>query len=187
MDLLGILLGISLSKAIGTAQGGMGVAYIALSTVDVFAIYNEIRSVVFSTLNLERGAIVARAYVQAGANATTAVPTPHAVSRQERIFLNPEAIDPAIFRTVSQTGCSLDELHQLRAGAFGDEKFLLSWSPGPEGTSIVLHDKAGAHDILRALLTWAIFVEAWPGTEAAEEARRLWRKRARRREGGTGR
>lgn len=67
---------------------------------------------------------------------------------------------------------SLEELHRLREGVFGDEKFLLSWSPGPEGTSIVLHDKAGPNDILRALLTWAIFVEAWGGTAAAEAARR---------------
>lgn len=142
----------------------------------MFAIYNEIRSVVFSSLNLERGAIVARAFVHGGASGPEAVPTPHEVSRQERIFLDPEAIDTSIFRTVSQTGCSLEELHRLREGAFADEMFLLSWSPGVEGTSIVLHDKAGAHDILRALLTWAVFVEAWPGTEAAEAARRAWRQ-----------
>lgn len=86
------------------------------------------------------------------------------------------SIDPSIFRTVSQTGCPLDELHSLRAAAFADERFLLAWSPGKEGTSIVLHDKAGAHDILRALLTWAVFVEAWPGTEEAERARRVWKR-----------
>lgn len=52
-----------------------------------------------------RGAIVARAFVKGGATGPEAVPTPHAVSRKERIFLDPEAIDPSIFRTVSQTGC----------------------------------------------------------------------------------
>lgn len=39
MDLLGILLGISLSKAIGTAQAGMGVAYLGLSMVHAMYVY----------------------------------------------------------------------------------------------------------------------------------------------------
>ena len=80
----------------------------------------------------------------------------------------------------------MDELHKLRSAAFADERFLLSWSPGKEGTSIVLHDKAGAHDILRALLTWAIFVEAWPGTEDAERARKVWKRLSKGNKGGKG-
>lgn len=137
----------------------MAVAYIALSSVDVFAIYNEIRSVVFSSLNLERGAMVANAYV-----AGQGIPAPNEVSKKERIFFNPEAIDTAIFRTVSQTGCSLEDMHRLRREAFVNEKFLITWSP-LKGASIVLHDKANHNDILRALLAWAYFMNSWQEEE----------------------
>lgn len=167
VDLLGILLGIFLSKSIGTAQVGMGVAYILLSCVDVFAIYNEIRSVVFSSLNLERGAMVVKAFVRKGREG---VLNPNEASREERIFWNPASIDTSIFRTVSQTGCSLEELHKVReafsseggkeGGKEAEKHFLVTWSP-TVGASIVLHTNANQHDILRALLTWAYFEDAW--------------------------
>lgn len=171
VDLLGILLGIFLSKSIGTAQVGMAVAYILLSCVDVFAIYNEIRSVVFSSLNLERGAMVVKAFVRKGREG---VLNPNEASREERIFWNPASIDTSIFRTVSQTGCSLEELHKVReafslvekkeggreGGVEGEKHFLVTWSP-TVGASIVLHTGANQRDILRALLTWAYFEEAW--------------------------
>ena len=173
VDLLGILLGIFLSKSIGTAQIGMGVAYILLSCVDVFAIYNEIRSVVFSSLNLERGAMVVKGFVAQGAEG---IPTPNAASRQEYIFWNPASIDTSIFRTVSQTGCSLDELHKVREAFPATEHFLVTWSPSV-GTSIVLNTSANHNDILRALLTWAYFNQAWEegqGAAQMQKQRHAW-------------
>lgn len=181
VDLLGILLGIFLSKMIGTAQVGMAVAYIALSCVDVFAIYNEIRSVVFSSLNLERGAMVVQGFARQGPEG---VPTPNQASQKERIFWNPASIDLGIFKTVSQTGCSLEELHEIRevfSGPVGQEKhFLCTWSSS-RGASIVLHTAATHHDILRALLTWAYFQKTWAEGSAAEERREEGKK------GGEGR
>jgi hypothetical protein len=173
VDLLGILLGISLSKMIGTARVGMALAYIFLSVVDVFAIYNEIRSVVFTTLNLERAAFVVRGFVEGG---KAALPLPFAVSRLERIFLAPKSLDPAIFRTVSQTGCSLEQLHRLRE-AFGAEKFMVTWGRGV-GPSIVLHADAREPDVLRALLVWSYFVDAAkarpPAHEHGEQGEEGW-------------
>ena len=45
VDLLGILTGVVLSKAVGTSRLSMGITYITLSMIDIFAIYNEIRCV----------------------------------------------------------------------------------------------------------------------------------------------
>lgn len=157
VDLVGILLGISLSKLIGTAHLAMGVAYLTLSVVDVVAIYNEIRSVVFTSLNLERGALIIRQFVEGGA---AAIPAPQQVSRIERIFLNPRSIDAGrVFRTVSQTGCSMDEVQRVRE-VFDREPYMVTLSASM-GPSIVLHAKAKDDDILRALLVWGYLREKW--------------------------
>lgn len=159
VDLVGILLGISLSKMIGTAHLAMGVAYLTLSCVDIVAIYNEIRSVVFTSLNLERGALIIRSFVRQG---PSGVPTPQKVSRQERIFLNPRSIHAnALFRTVSQTGCSMDQVQQFRT-LFADEAFMVTCSPAA-GPCIVLHARAKDDDILRALLVWGHLRSRWEG------------------------
>lgn len=146
VDLLGILIGIFLSKAIGTAQVGMAIAYIFLSVIDVFAIYNEIRSVVFKSLNLERTQIVINKFV----SGEPALPTPYDVSRSERIFLNPEHINYSIFKTISQTGCSIEEIKESQE-IFVNEKYLVTNS-AEGGPVIVLHVNAKEHDILKSIL-----------------------------------
>ncbi|KAG5178432.1 vitamin B6 photo-protection and homoeostasis-domain-containing protein, partial [Tribonema minus] len=50
VDLLGLMGGICLSKALGTSRVSIGAAYVLLSAIDIFAIYHEIRSVVFTML-----------------------------------------------------------------------------------------------------------------------------------------
>ena len=58
VDLVGMTCGILLSRAIGTSRMSIGAAFLALSFVDLFAIYQEIRAVVFKDLNYERLSIV---------------------------------------------------------------------------------------------------------------------------------
>ena len=135
---------------------GMAIAYISLSVVDIFAIYNEIRSVVFTSLNLERAAMVIEAFVAGGG---VSIPTPMDVSRHERIFLPPESIDIEVFRTVSQTGCSMEDLHKLRE-VFAGEHFMVTCSEGV-GPSIVLHSKATEQEVLRAMLVWGYAKVGW--------------------------
>jgi hypothetical protein len=152
VDLVGIVLGISVSKMIGTAHLGMALAYILFSVVDVFAIYNEIRAVVFTSLNLERSSLVVRGFVATGA---TGIPTPNEVSRIERIFLAPAGISYDLFRTPSRTGCSLGQLQRLQR-VFDKELFMVTYS-AEVGVSILLHNKARDPDILKSLLVWGYF------------------------------
>ncbi|CEM16729.1 unnamed protein product [Vitrella brassicaformis CCMP3155] len=63
VDLLGMCFGITLSRMIGTGQASIGLAYIILSTIDMYAIYREIRSVVFRWLNHERANMVISQFV----------------------------------------------------------------------------------------------------------------------------
>ena len=58
VDLVGMTCGILLSRAIGTSRLSITLAFLVLSFVDLFAIYQEIRAVVFKDLNYERLSIV---------------------------------------------------------------------------------------------------------------------------------
>jgi len=154
VDLLGILLGISVSKVVGTAHLGMAMAYIGFSVIDVFAIYNEIRSVVFTSLNLERTEMVSTIFVREGADC---LPTPNEVAKKERIFLNPKAINYRVFRTASMTGCDMMTLSLVRE-VFKGEDFLVTYGRGV-GLSIILHSRGSEGDILKAVLVWVLVRE----------------------------
>jgi hypothetical protein len=87
VDLLGMMTGILLSRAIGPSRLRIGTAYLLLSSVDLFTIYKEIRSVVFKDLNFERLSLILEDYV--GGGGASAVLSPSAVAARERIFRNP--------------------------------------------------------------------------------------------------
>lgn len=54
IDLMGMLIGIVISKAIGSSRSKIATAFLLLSALDLICIYNEIKSVVFYQLNFER-------------------------------------------------------------------------------------------------------------------------------------
>ncbi len=60
VDLLGMVMGIMVSRAIGTSRTNIASIFLILSTLDIFCIFNEIKSVVFYSLNYERVGIVIR-------------------------------------------------------------------------------------------------------------------------------
>lgn len=68
VDLLGMLSGIGLCTLVGTSRHAIVAAYILLSLIDIQAIYNEIRAVVFTVLNHERTHLLARDYVASGSD-----------------------------------------------------------------------------------------------------------------------
>lgn len=68
VDLLGMLSGIGLCTLVGTSRNSIVAAYAILSLIDISAIYNEIRAVVFTVLNHERTHILAGDYVASGSN-----------------------------------------------------------------------------------------------------------------------
>lgn len=70
-----MLSGISLCTLVGTSRQSIVAAYVLLSLVDISAIYNEIRAVVFTVLNHERTHLLAGDYVAAGSDPKVMVET----------------------------------------------------------------------------------------------------------------
>lgn len=60
VDLLGMVMGIMVSRAIGTSRTNIASIFLVLSSLDIYCIFNEIKSVVFYSLNYERVGIVVR-------------------------------------------------------------------------------------------------------------------------------
>jgi hypothetical protein len=58
VDLLGLLAGIAISRVIGTSKKNIATVFSIFSLVDLFCVYNEIKSVVFDSLNYERASMV---------------------------------------------------------------------------------------------------------------------------------
>ena len=60
IDLVGMGAGIIISRAIGTSRHKISATFLLLSLIDLICIFNEIKSVVFTTLNFERSGMVLR-------------------------------------------------------------------------------------------------------------------------------
>jgi hypothetical protein len=148
----------------GTSRLSIGCAYVLLSSIDIFAIYHEIRSVVFTMLNYERSYLLACDHVGTASSTTTSSTTdsnsssissseersrPPGISRRENIFLSSK-LAPEVFRTVSATGIGGAQLDQL-ARVFAHERYLLCYT-AHRGLSVVLRRRASGHDILKSLL-----------------------------------
>lgn len=173
-DLIGMTCGIQLSKALGAGQQGninVFIAYVVLSAVDVLAIYQELRQVVFRTINPERLGMTVAAYVQSGT-----VPPPPVVSRMEPIFLPPVYDHRQIFVPLSRLAATPAELTRtLRA--FRGEKYAIHCVRDRSGKArksgltckVALREDATNMDVLRSMLAvgYASFVPVANGVEGA--------------------
>lgn len=176
VDLLGMCAGIAASKAIGTSKAKLALAYLGCSAVELFAIYREIRAVVFRTLNHERTLLAAERFLQGGC-APAAAPTPEALAAAEPIFLPSRFRAKRNFATVTETGLA-DAALQRCLGRFRGERFALARRAreDPEGLrpTVLLHADAGNEDVLKALFALSAAQRARaagaPSFEAACEA-----------------
>ncbi|GAB0493659.1 hypothetical protein MMPV_004944 [Pyropia vietnamensis] len=179
-DLIGMTCGIQLSKALGAGQQGninVFIAYVVLSAVDVLAIYQELRQVVFRTINPERLGMTVAAYVQSGT-----VPPPPVVSRMEPIFLPPVYDHRQIFVPLSRLAATPAELTRtLRA--FRGEKYAIHCVRDGSGKArksgltckVALREDATNMDVLRSMLAvgYASFVPVANGGEGAADGATL--------------
>ena len=189
IDLLGMFVGIHVSRKIGTSRRAVGLAYLALSTVDIFSIYREIKSVVFRRLNAERANVVLHEFVRAGS-----VPSPHEVAKRERLFL-PAKLGFHVFSTASASGASAAQLEPAIADAVRrrDEFLVLQREGGRRGPprAVVLHPRARSADMLKGLLTLHVLMRdaavspspSPSGAQAAAAAAAAAREEGRQRRG----
>jgi len=151
-DLLGMALGIQLSKWIGTSRPNVLTAYSFLSVLDIYAIYKELRAVQFRTLNYERSSMIVDYFVRRGY-----VPRPDEVSQRENIFLAPRYDVRSMFASLSDAVSCPQELNSL-VRTFKGEQFMVTRTWDGQ-YRIVLREHARNSDILRALLTLGFFKE----------------------------
>jgi len=154
-DLGGMALGIQLSKIIGTSRPKVVATYLILSTIDLYAIWKELRVIEFRTLNLQRSSLVIEHYLKTGC-----VPTPKQVSAAERVVL-PEPIPRHAFVAFSKLVRDEQEAEQM-IKRYGSARFLMRYGEvhwpwtclHSSRGGIVLHRDADQQDIFRAILCW---------------------------------
>ncbi len=146
-DLIGMVAGISLSKAVGTSKRSVLTAYLVLTALDIFGIYMELRQVVFRTLNPERSTMIIERYLDDGE-----VLTPSKVSERERIFRRPRYKARTRFSSIAKAAKSPEEL-TLLLNIYRREHFIVSLPPRNGPCRVVLRRDATNDDVLRAMLT----------------------------------
>lgn len=147
-DLIGMGCGIRLSKVLGSSRQNMLAAYCALTALDMFGIYMELRQVVFRTLNAERSSILVNHFIRTGQ-----MLSPSDVSPNERIMLTPRYKSEVRLSSISKAARDPQEL-ELLLRLFRREYFLVG-TPKPGRANqcrLVLRKDASNEDVLRALL-----------------------------------
>jgi len=144
VDLLGIASGICLSRAIGVSVNNVFSVWVILQVLEIFCMYHEMQSIVYSTFNFERMYTVLRSMRfiddKAAINSmdvveapktrkelVSNVPTPEDIAEQEKIFMPPDhlARRAIAFGSPGRTALDPDELKMLVNDAFRGEKYFI--------------------------------------------------------------
>ena len=141
VDLVGIAVGVSMSKFIGTSIKSVLSSYVILQVLEIFCLFHQIQGIEYKVMNFERMAKVIESFCDgvdngdyraensvngAMKNVTTIIPTPEAVAREERIFLPPNHLRrrTLAFGSLGRTKLNPEELSKLME-LFGNEKYML--------------------------------------------------------------
>ncbi|KAJ1455894.1 vitamin B6 photo-protection and homoeostasis-domain-containing protein [Pelagophyceae sp. CCMP2097] len=169
VDLIGMFVGIVLSRVCGLGavdRSRLVAAYTVFSLLEIGAMYNEIKCVVFRQLNLERAAILVDAFVSGDV-----LPSPREVSRAERILRPPRLLRSDLFCKLKEASRKQFPFAQLQAAdlaavldTFAHERYLLvpvDVDAGPrKAPAVVLHRDATDADLLEALLARTLAQQA---------------------------
>jgi hypothetical protein len=179
VDLLGIISGVCLSRAVGTSVKSVLMAYVGLQVMEIFCMYHEISSVQFRVLNFDRMVRVLRDFVSgvssSGINGDVRIiPTPQEMAETERIFLPPKRLSQRAlaFGSLGRAKLTPAELTELMT-IFQKERFMLivgANTKHPAGSRrrqpaseqiqehchIVLHADATNTDIVKSTLALTI-------------------------------
>ena len=129
--------------AIGVSVNNVFSVWVILQIMEIFCMYHEIRSIVYSTLNFERMYTVLRemrsseddtaiddvtdTHTKKKDQLVTHVPTPEEIAAKEKIFMPPEhlARRAIAFGSPGRTALDPDELKMLVNDAFRGEKYFI--------------------------------------------------------------
>ena len=169
VDLLGIGAGIGLSKALGISSiKNILLIFFALQTLEIYAMYKEIRSVVFSVLNFERLYECVDLFVSSDNKTDSSmIPTPAQMAYDEKIFLPPNHLSRRniAFGSFSRVYLNPNELHEVQ-NIFSNEKYLVLVGENLKKSKriiniedqchVVLHTEAKNIDIVKSTLALAL-------------------------------
>lgn len=143
VDLVGIAVGVSLSKLIGTSIKSVLSTYFVLQILEIFCLFRQIRGIEYTVMNFERMAKVIESFcevVEEGnyigersvneslkkKNITAMVPTPGELARKERIFMPPNHLNrrTLAFGSLGRAKLNPEELSKL-IELFANEKYML--------------------------------------------------------------
>ena len=152
VDLLGMFVGIMLSRAISGDRVKMCIAFIVMSIMDIYCIHKEIRSVIFNSLNFERTGLILRSVFSGSGY----VVTPMEVAEKEELLL-PYTVSEHIFATWSSLSKEVSgQLLQSCFDIFGpDEKFCIVLHYDRKDRlvpQVLLRRDATSMDIFRSLV-----------------------------------
>lgn len=139
VDLLGIVSGISLSRAIGVSVQNVFTVWVILQIMEIFCMYHEMQAIVYKTFNFERMYSVLGELLDEGANSSAddnagkkykfngQIPTPEEVAATEKIFLPPDhlARRAIAFGSPGRSVLDPEELDMLINDVFRGEKYFL--------------------------------------------------------------
>ena len=165
-DVLGVLSGLLLLRVIGRGPRATVLAYATLQSLELLSVSQEIKSVVFRTLNAERLLVVAKELCTKGT-----VPTPDAVARKETrtLLWTSKAQRPRdAFRVLppSSSSCSSSSFFSAADALFSRSSFLpladvnaVSGTFAPDDCYVVLHSLATDDDVLNASVALSLLRE----------------------------
>mmetsp|Transcript_6317 Transcript_6317/g.15655 ORF Transcript_6317/g.15655 Transcript_6317/m.15655 type:complete len:593 (-) Transcript_6317:67-1845(-) len=143
VDLVGIAVGVSLSKVIGTSIKNVLTTYFIFQLMEIFCLFQQIQGVEYKVMNFERMTKVIESFCDGVDNrdyigttpinggskepsSTVIIPTPGEVARSERIFLPPHHLRRRMlaFGSLGRAKLNPEELSKLM-GLFGAERYML--------------------------------------------------------------
>jgi hypothetical protein len=141
VDLIGIAVGVSLSKVIGTSIRSVLSTYFVLQVLEIFCLFRQIRGVEYQVMNFERMARVIESFIDSvdgqdyvdsindsasKKNFTINIPTPGEMARKERIFLPPHHLRrrTLAFGSLGRAKLNPEELSKLME-MFANERYML--------------------------------------------------------------
>lgn len=144
----------------GAADGVVG-TWAAIQAVHVALRYRALATLRFPSLSLKRAAILAAAHVRAGAaGGAVQLPGVEAVNAEEGSLASVLSADPPEGPRL-RLGCSVAEAFggvvpgevvlRAYAEAYAAEGYWLVWAPEEGVTRVVLKERAGSRDVLRAV------------------------------------
>ena len=142
VDLVGIAVGVSLSKIIGTSIKSVLTSYFIMQVLEIFCLFRQIQGIEYKVMNFERMTKVIESFCDGVDNgdyrgensvnegmkrdSVTIIPTPGELAREERIFMPPNHLRrrTLAFGSLGRTKLNPEELSKLME-LFANERYML--------------------------------------------------------------